>query len=211
MCSPQNLGRKYGVHKIQLESYKTRGAMTCIWYEFTTTSSPVARMIARSFSLAAGSCLNRAFNRKLWSRLNRTNFTAPVVSLLSPSSFNIVERSNQCSSCHMVVRKIRSSMLRSQDTSSWKSTGLVRILRELKWLPLEVWTLSELEWDRMREETWIIAAPAASPSWAVLDERPSSSMIAGTGTIIVHWLFSRMDASDDNEDKRMLVSMTSII
>lgn len=119
MCSPQTPGRHYWVHKIKLESYKTRGAMTCIYYEFTTISSPVARMIARSFSLAAGSYLNRTFNRKLRSRLNRTNFTAPVVSLLISSSFDIVERSNQCSSCHMVVRKIRSSMLRSQDTSSW--------------------------------------------------------------------------------------------
>jgi hypothetical protein len=41
----------------------------------------------------------------------------------------------------------------SQDTSTWKSTCSVQILRELKWLPFEVWTLSELEWDHMREET----------------------------------------------------------
>lgn len=45
----------------------------------------------------------------------------------------------------------------------------------------------------------------------VLDERPSGSMITGTGTTIVHRLFSMMDISDDNEDNRMLVLMTSIV
>jgi hypothetical protein len=35
----------------------------------------------------------------------------------------------------------------------------------------------------------------------VLDERPSSSMITGTGMATVHRLFSMMDVSNNNEDK----------
>jgi hypothetical protein len=54
-------------------------------------------------------------------------------------------------------------------------------------------------------------ARAATLGWVVLDERPSSSMITGTGTIIVRRLFSMMDVSYDNEEKGLLVLMTSIV
>ena len=118
-------------HEIPLNGAESQHVVICS-SAITDVQVPVVRMAAKSFSLAAGSCLDRAFNRRLRSRLSRTTLTAPVVSLAIPSSFSIAERLSQCSSCHMAVRRIRSSIFRSQDASSWKSTCSVRMLSELR-------------------------------------------------------------------------------
>jgi len=63
----------------------------------------------------------------------------------------------------------------------------------------------------MPEDTNAIMARPASPSLKVLDERPSSSMITDIGMTMVHNTFLITAASNDREDKRMLVSTTSMV
>ena len=56
-----------------------------------------------------------------------------------------------------------------------------------------------------------MAACDALPSGEELEERPLSSMTTGTGMTTVQRRLSMTDASMDREDKRMLVSTTSIV
>jgi hypothetical protein len=58
-----------------------------------------------------------------------------------------------------------------------------------------------------------IASRAALPSLDGFEDRPSSSMITGTGRTMVHQRLLMMDAMADKEDRviQMLVSNTGIV
>ena len=58
----------------------------------------------------------------------------------------------------------------------------------------------------MWDEIYVMAVSAASPSWEVLAERPSSSITKGSGMIMVQCKLSMREEIIDNDDRRMLVS-----
>lgn len=55
------------------------------------------------------------------------------------------------------------------------------------------------------------AAEAASPRGEMFEERPSSSMMTGSGMMMVHLRLSTRDENMEREDKRILVSMTRVV
>ena len=55
---------------------------------------------------------------------------------------------------------------------------------------------------------YVMAVSAASPSWEVLAERPSSSIITGRGMIMVQRRLSVREEIIDKDDRSMLVSTT---
>ena len=62
-------------------------------------------------------------------------------------------------------------------------------------------------WDEMYD----MAASAASPSWEVFAERPSSSIMTGRGMMMVQWRLSMSEEIIDKDERRMLVSTTSTV
>ena len=63
----------------------------------------------------------------------------------------------------------------------------------------------------MCDETYVMAVSAASPSWEVLVERPSSSIITGRGMIMVQRRLSKREEIIDKDESRMLVSTTRTV
>ena len=63
----------------------------------------------------------------------------------------------------------------------------------------------------MWDEIYVMAVSAASPSWEVLAERPSSSITTGSGMIMVQRRLSMREEIIDNDDRRMLVSTTRTV
>jgi len=63
----------------------------------------------------------------------------------------------------------------------------------------------------MWDEMYVMAVSAASPSWEVLAERPSSSHITGRGMIMVQRRLSMREKIIDNDDRRMFVSTTRTV
>ena len=62
-------------------------------------------------------------------------------------------------------------------------------------------------WDEMYD----IAVSAASPSWEVFAERPSSSIMTGRGIMMVQRRLSMSEEIIDKDERRMLVSTTSTV
>ena len=56
-----------------------------------------------------------------------------------------------------------------------------------------------------------MAKSAASPSWEVLAERPSSSIMTGRGMIMVQRRLSMRDEIIDKDERSMLVSTTRTV
>ena len=62
-------------------------------------------------------------------------------------------------------------------------------------------------WDEMYD----MAVPAASPSWEVFAERPSSSIMTGRGMMMVQRRLSMSEETIVKDERRMLVSTTSTV
>jgi hypothetical protein len=62
-------------------------------------------------------------------------------------------------------------------------------------------------WDEMYD----MAVSAASPSWEVFAERPSSSIMTGRGIMMVQQRLSMSEETIDKDERRMLVSTTSTV
>ena len=60
-------------------------------------------------------------------------------------------------------------------------------------------------------EMYVMAVSAASPSWEVLAERPSSSIITGRGIMMVQQRLSMSEEIIDKDERRMLVSTTRTV
>ena len=58
---------------------------------------------------------------------------------------------------------------------------------------------------------YVIAVSAASPSWEVLAERPSSFIMTGRGMMIVEQRLSMREETIDKDERRMLVSTTRTV
>ena len=63
----------------------------------------------------------------------------------------------------------------------------------------------------MWDEMYVMAVSAASPSWEVLAERPSSSIMTGRGMMMVQRRLSMREETIDNDERRMLVSTTRTV
>ena len=77
-------------------------------------------------------------NSRLRSRLSRITFAVPFGRPLDCPTFNNPDRSTQCSSCHIAVFRMRSSMFLSQESRSSKSTCSVRMVSDQRSLPCDV-------------------------------------------------------------------------
>ena len=63
----------------------------------------------------------------------------------------------------------------------------------------------------MWDEIYVMAVLAASPSWEVFAERPSSSIMTGRGMMMVHRRLSMREEIIDKDERRMLVSITRTV